>query len=332
MVIAKTKTKTKRIIRRLNLVCLLTVVFFAVILFFIPSASAGILTVDENDLPHRMAKQVLGSSANIVSGALGLGQANMDDDSDIKAMSTKDGTSVYDSMNKVTDDILEKPGFAIVIIGGIWCIIVTVSRIFQAMERGQDPVESTFKMLLELTIACLIMLHCQDIINWVLNLGHAVAENIHNLLTGNSEDAAKQVKELLENVSGSDHGGIKWWIKAWAALLLPYILSLLLSLVAQFIVYSTILEIAIRKLFAPLAVADTYQDGMRSPGMRYFKKLFATILKLSAIMLIGYIAGMIISATGLQGASMAWGIIVINLTAIGIMFKCGEFINDAVGV
>ena len=323
----KTRTKNKKEIRRLNLICLLIITISAIALLLIPSVMA-----DDNALPHRMAKQVLGSSSNIVAGALGLGNNNLDADSDIQGLKSSGDVSVFDAMNKITDDLLSTAGYAIIIIGGIWCIIVTVSRIFQALDRGQDPVESTFKMLAELCIAILIMLHCQDLINFVVELGRVVAQNIYDLTVGSTTSGEKAVSDLLKAVAGADHGGIKWWIKAWAALLLPYILSLLLSLVSQFIVYSTILEIAIRKLFAPLAVADTYQDGMRSPGMRYFKKLFATLLKLSAIMLIGFVAGQIISASSLGGINMAWGIIVINLTAVGVMFKSGEFINDAVGV
>ena len=325
----KTRTKNKKEIRRLNLICLLLITISAIALLLIPSVMA-----DDNDLPHRMAKQVLGSSSNIVAGALGLDKDNtnkLDPDSDIKSLSSG-GKSVWESMNKITNDLLHTAGYAIIIIGGIWCIIVTVSRIFQALDRGQDPVESTFKMLAELCIAIFIMLNCQKFIDFVVDLGWYVAQNIYDLTAGGTASGEKAVSDLLKAVAGADHGGIKWWIKAWAALLLPYILSLLLSLVSQFIVYSAILEIAIRKLFAPLAVADTYQDGMRSPGMRYFKKLFATILKLSAIMLIGFVAGQIISVSGLGGINMAWGIIVINLTAVGVMFKCGEFINDAVGV
>ena len=99
----KTRTKNKKEIRRLNLICLLIITISAIALLLIPSVMA-----DDNDLPHRMAKQVLGSSSNIVAGALGLDKDNankLDPDSDIKALESPKG-SVFDAMNTITDGLL----------------------------------------------------------------------------------------------------------------------------------------------------------------------------------------------------------------------------------
>ena len=87
-------------------------------------------------------------------------------------------------------------------------------------------------------------------------------ENIQTILTGGSADYASlqgtgSVVELL------------LWI------------SYVPLLATSFLMYSSVFELFIRKLFAPMAVANIAYDGARSSGVRYIKKYFACILRIA---------------------------------------------------
>ena len=100
------------------------------------------------------------------------------------------------------------------------------------------------------------------------------------------------------------------------------------------------IEIGIRRAFMPMAVAEVYQDGLRSPSARYIKKYFSCFLKLAIIIVINALVGTIVSANtnfdGSAGPDVALGqttmLVVLSLTTVGMMFRASEFANDIVGV
>ena len=101
------------------------------------------------------------------------------------------------------------------------------------------------------------------------------------------------------------------------------------------------IELGVRKAFAPFAIIDIYSEGMRSPGMRYLKRYLATFLKIAVCLLVCYlgIELMGISAEDNIASFDSLGdclqyifrIIAINFTVLGVMAKAGEYANDVVG-
>ncbi len=109
-----------------------------------------------------------------------------------------------------------------------------------------------------------------------------------------------------------------------------------MQIAAKFLALQILIEIGLRRFFAPLAVADVYAEGLRSPGVRYFKKYLAVFLKLAVALLackIGTkLTEMIPTVDSVaDGFSFVFDVLVINFTVIGMMFKGGEIANDVMG-
>lgn len=96
-----------------------------------------------------------------------------------------------------------------------------------------------------------------------------------------------------------------------------------------------ILEMGIRRITAPLAVTDIYQEGLRSPGARYLKRYFSAFMKLTIIAILAFVPTMIQqNIVGMAGTSPMIYVLLttaINFSTIGMMFKCGEIANEVVG-
>lgn len=253
----------------------------------------------------------------------------------------------------VGDSLLDEPGIrefmtGLGMIGFAIACGIAVVHFYDATIKGADAVEQAFKLMIEIAIVAIIMLQLNHLVKLLTDAGGAIIQNLNPVK--DSGDAAEQALSLLksigvvgQNSTDGKVGGLKWF-KALGILIIPYVLSLLLQIGAYFAAFSLILEIGIRRLFMPFAIADIYGEGMRSPGMRYLKKYFAVFIKIavclavavltsilqeSSIDLLGQTEG--IKNTLAQTLSMIMATLAINFTSIGVMFKGGEYANDIVG-
>jgi hypothetical protein len=125
-----------------------------------------------------------------------------------------------------------------------------------------------------------------------------------------------------------------WWIEAFAVLIIPWIFAKLGQIAATLAVYSIVIEIGLRRVFAPLAVYDVYKEGFRSMGGRYMKKWFGALLKVIVCLAVGMLQGRllkIINDSGYKGLEACFAFVAINLTLVALLFKAGEYTNDIVG-
>lgn len=225
---------------------------------------------------------------------------------------------------------------SIKVLGAMWVIILALSRMLTNIEREEDKMQCIFKAMLEIGIAGLLIMYLGEIMNGIMLIGSEIVKNMSGLLpTGNTTSVAG-AKQLLKTMTGKDHGSFAWEIYAFAMLAFPWICSLLLSVAAKFMMYQLYFEIGMRRAFAPIAVADIYQEGLRSPGARYFKRFFAVYIKIAMCYLAAFLCQSLSGAAGSYtdtgGAiNYIFEIIAINFTCIGVMMKAGEMANDVVG-
>ncbi len=218
--------------------------------------------------------------------------------------------------------------------GAFWCIAIAFIHFFNNVERGQDPMEMVFKILIEIGIAGLFIMWSDRIMTAIMDSGTAIIA----LVAGSGEDIAgsSTATQILKDLTGKETGDFFWQIGTTLKLLIPWVLSWLIQMVTVFLLLQILFEVAIRRAFAPLAIADIYQEGLRSPGARYMKRFFAVFIKMAVCLLIAQIGSELTStiggATGLAGTLVyLFQIIIVNFTLIGVMFRAGEFANDIVG-
>ncbi len=248
-------------------------------------------------------------------------------------------------------------------IAALWVIAVAMSHLFQMLERGQDPIEAIFKCVVEITIAGLLVLNFNKIMSLVTAIGLSIVLYIGGVgnTTGPSPEECCELVTLLTGLPAKDHSSISYIITASISMLIAYSAQKVIAIIAGVYVYSILFEVAIRRFFSPLAAADIYQEGLRSPGVRYIKKYLACLLRLLAIILVADFTTLATSALlNVSTADIANGIsstlltaiggsvgvaagtlsiykklgavIIVGITAAKVMGKSGEVINDALGV
>ncbi len=103
----------------------------------------------------------------------------------------------------------------------------------------------------------------------------------------------------------------------------------IIQITSSLIIYVVAIEIGVRYIFTPVAIADLYSEKFRSNGWMYLKKLFACSMQ-------GAVVFMIIYAVNALKISLATfdpiTLTAINLTMIGMFAKSRQIANDAIGV
>ncbi len=233
-------------------------------------------------------------------------------------------------------DYFKTPYAFLKTLGFLLALAITLAHIFDHIQKEQNPVEAVWKSLIELFMTCLIILNIDKILD---QFGAATSAIIDQFEQGADLTPTATVDDLLIALTGHSTGNMFWQIKAWMALSIPWVLAQLIIIGAKFVVIQICLEIIIRKLFVPIAIADIYHEGLRSPGMRYIKRYAGAYLKMVVCVVItiaisriagGVGSGHTVSSAG-DGFDLCFSIIAINFSSIAIMLKAGEYTNDIIG-
>lgn len=104
----------------------------------------------------------------------------------------------------------------------------------------------------------------------------------------------------------------------------------IVQLASSLVIYAVIIELAIRYLLTPIAIADLYSEKWRSNGWMWLKKLFAVSVQGAVIFLMIFVTNTFknqLGATYSITTNTA-----INLTMIGMFAKSRQIANDMIGV
>lgn len=216
-------------------------------------------------------------------------------------------------------------------------IIISFVKYFEELERGADPKEAIYKALARIFMIGVFVFNLGSILQKVAEIGEWLIQTILDVASDPNNTSAL----TLEQITGKDSGGALWWMESVMILIIPWVLSLIMQVVAQFIAFSLLIELGIRIAFAPFAVVDIYSEGMRSPGMRYLKRYLATFIKIAICLLVCYLGNDLIKISAEQNIAnfdslsdclqYVFRVIAINFTVLGVMAKTGEYANDVVG-
>lgn len=103
----------------------------------------------------------------------------------------------------------------------------------------------------------------------------------------------------------------------------------IVNLAVNWVVFAILIELAIRYVFTPIAIADLYSEGFHSNGMRWLKKLLSCCISGGLIYISMYAANIIkVQLTGIHPLQTA----AINLTMIGFFVKSRMIADEIVGV
>lgn len=238
------------------------------------------------------------------------------------------------------------------IMGATIILALALSRVFTNIDKGTDPMEAVFKVLIEIAIAGIFCMYIDKIFSILTQLGLELCKLLGDggitsteILSQNGVvEFPVESWDLVAKLSSDDFadkiddGSAELFetIAITMDLLFPWVAMLIMKIVAKFAVYQVAIEIMIRRFFAPIAVVDVYQEGIRSPGARYIKKYFATVLKLLMIVFICILTNdlgqnLLEDKENMTAWTYMSSLILVNLTGISLFFKTAEYTNDIVG-
>lgn len=319
----KTITQSKK---SLNQVTFFLLLLSFVLVFFTPSATA----VDWEKAAKDMIEVSLGGVSEVIVNTMsGTGEY-----ADLYKYMTGTGGAPGGELSGTFEDTFLNFILALKGIGALMCIAIAIIHLFENIERGQDPLESVFKIFIEIAIAGAFIINLDAVAAALAGIGTEISK----LVPAQEFTSVETANKILKAISGETSGGFLWFIPIVLYMFVPFAISKLLSVAAKFIVIQILIEIGIRRVFMPLAVSDIYKEGLRSPGARYLKKYFATFLKMAVCLIVCAITSsaselligdLVESTSGV--ISYVFNIIAVNFTMVGVMFKAGEYTNDIVG-
>lgn len=302
--------KRKQIVNISRILILVAFVF----IMLIPTAFAEV----EGNLCQTMLDDVQGGLIEEIRSIFSK------EDKMYNAMTTSDKESQLKIVQTVFDSLK--------VIGGLATFIIALIHLFEKLEKGQDGKESVFKCIIEIAFVLLVLINLEKLMGGVVGLGVALINDIGIA----SEESIVASQITLKDICGTDDPQNLKFFKTFLILAIPWIASVIIKIFVKFTAYSFLIEIGIRRAFAPLACCDIYAEGLRSPGVRYIKRFFAVFVKIMVCLVVCSISTeLCTTADDLNTVSgvmtYLFSVIAVNFTAIGVMGKAGEYANDIVG-
>lgn len=342
-----TSNKIKQNVRKINALTFCFIITAFIVIFCVPMSSALFSIPVQGNYDDIM--EILQGTSGIITSTVGSGDG--EDKSGYRAIysaianPTNNGSTIGGGNQGLTiNSIVTGTSLAIAALSFISCIITLASRALEKIDKGQDQDRVAVEAIIWIVITAIIILNINTIITVIMKLGTVIVDLIAGSamsteMAENMEDAATNILHVIysdNSISKGSETGFIAWIKASGSLIVPNITNKLIIIATKFAVLSVIIEIGIRRIFAPMAVADIVAEGVRSPGMRYFKKFLAAYLKMGVMVIISELCGVVLYAVITNGStgglSLLIDVVAVNFTAVGVIFKGGEYVNDALGV
>ena len=175
----------------------------------------------------------------------------------------------------------------------------SMDRVWQPSERNTP--EQLFKPIFRLICGFLFILCAHHFLALGLYLSQAAFSAIaKSTLTPASvslyEEMCSTISEMLgfkdDSVMNMAHN-IGVMVMGMFNFFIPYLISMVSGLGVIFIVFSRVLELVVRALFAPLAMTDCYKNGEHTHGFRYILEFFGICFQSLAIFAVLWVSGMI---------------------------------------
>lgn len=277
-------------------------------------------------------------------------------------------SNVMGAMNDIfTNNVGGMINIFIAIAGSLMTLFLFVDVMDKA-TKDMITLERLILIFVKYFIGMLILIYLKEIVSTLFNLATGIYDVAKDGLTsssafnleyfpddGNSDPskwpAFETVASAFDDAGYGD--GITDYIKNFKMLIFCFLITagtFLARIAAYFIAVGNAVMLIARTAFCPLGVVQLFDEGQRSSGIRYLKKLMAEALTFAVLVGILYASSLLQSelmqyvlGDVLNGAvSVAAipdifeighlaGMIIIQLAAVGGMFKAGQLANEIVG-
>ena len=258
------------------------------------------------------------------------------------------GSIVRDSLiggttGTVTDIVVEKGKEIMMQMQGIGMAIAVLFFLISLVElttQDRMNIEVFVKFFAKLAIAFGVILYLDKIVAGVYEFGSALTGVIE--YAGAKIDMNNEIENAIRAEDASAAMGlgnvIVDLLKTIISMFPMLILSSLLILLCYIISFSRIIELGVRTMFLPIAVALISDDGWRGAGGRYIRKFVALVCQAAVLVGIAVITDLALKAAAtasigkLGGMSQCVAIMVgCSIACVAMMFKSIGIVNDIFG-
>lgn len=265
-----------------------------------------------------------------------------------------------------TDDSIKQ---IIDIFLGIGVSLLTVFLYVDILDKATKDMITLERLILifvKYFLAIMILINLPDLIVTLFNL----TKGLYDMLSGSASFESLKIQYYPDQNTSNPYVYPEWsedlqkafkeaGIKNGISALFKHFFSLITTILVilimwvgkiagYFAVAGNALALIARVLFAPLGVVQCFDEGLRSSGIRYLKKIVAEALTFAVILgimfamskiqvsLLGSSIGEIKEITAdnvlsLLSIKHCVGAIVLQLSAVGAMLKASQIANDIVG-
>lgn len=260
---------------------------------------------------------------------------------DIIAEATGAGTGVASS---IMDEVREfcigtiAPGLSAV--GVAIAITFFLIALVELSTTERLTLEFFIKFFTKLVVSIFVIALCPEITEACINFGNTIT-NYLNDIDGASVMSRNEIYDKYWTYF-HDTYPVQWLvmvIQALSGILIIFIASMILSVIAYIVSFTRLLELGVRAAFMPIAVSLLSDDGWRGSGGRYIRKFIAICCQGGALVIIGRLTNLAMSAcvtTQLSRPDLSntMGYLVmlgVGFASASLMFKSIGLINDVFG-
>lgn len=181
------------------------------------------------------------------------------------------------------------------------CFFYSLDNLLKEVNKGELTEESALRIFLYFIIPAILILNYNDIFLAFKTVGDWITGLMNKATIGvDFEDAAadsvgsgrpfpeidwsgNNIKAIARYIGDIVDFFINSLIPTLLLILLYFIVDLIVVVIICTNVINVYVELILRSLFMPLAIANVNHEGMRSAGFRYIKKFFGCFLKIGSI-------------------------------------------------
>lgn len=213
-------------------------------------------------------------------------------------------------------------------IGGAIILINTTVMGFREFTKESFNVNTFLKIVLKFVISLTVIFMVNDILSAIETAGYSIATGLYDSITG----VVTYEPEIIDAEGTIDHEfayGVWMDLTVLVSCVLPCLIIEVLNTFVKIVSYGIFFELVMRRALMPIALANTFTDGPRSPGMLFLKRYLALYLRIGLVFIVLGCAYSFINAS-MNVNTVNWNdMSMLSIIHPGIMFP---MIFDAVCV
>ncbi len=202
------------------------------------------------------------------------------------------------------------------IIGVSYLMIFVVIAIMFAKElsTGNVTYETLIRLSMTLIIGLFVAKNINILFGYVDNVGDYIRLQVYTVVTRQSEQTALQdtmLAAIQDNFGVGTEESIAWLgikgaienLLVNLQLLVLYVLMVITAWLIILPMYAIIIELLIRRAFAPLAISSFVRDGFHGPGTEFLKNYLSCYVRIAMMYVVTLAGGLMINNVVVSGGS-----------------------------